>query len=760
MMRMADKLKKLEEEMKKVVEEKEEEMKKVVEEKEEEMKKVVEEKEQVMKKVVEEKEEEMKKVVEEKEAEMKKVVEEKEAELKKLAEQLASRSRMPIETPGALPTEPTEVIVDSQAAFNDVYIQRPGCTSPAQFVAIMQGAADDEASTSVGALTQSSGWGKSRLFAEVCRQFMCIYISMGESLNNYPRRTKNFAPLERILNCREGTASDVVCHLMMCLAGYLTEACSDDRIIGLSSDSWFQYQLDHWSPSYPVEEPLPPLSMASARNTLSRAVAGFKTRFSVPYVLVLCDEAAALLQDANVAEIQKFRLFRRAFTVAGITACFASTQSKVQNFAPSLHRDDSLRRYTRAHVDEPWMPAPIIAVSAHDVCADTVAWSLPLTDLHSSHTLSRFGRPLWMAFSKHCTQSLSSNTVLCAVANSKLNLKVGALGGIAAVMCVAAIKPTPSVEMADQLVHSHMATLIHVSKNRELLYTMYPSEPYLAEASCRYLRKNMAVALRQLVRAVGQHAVDTGLVGEAVARLCLVMLGYTPLEKSLISINSLWTRIDDSTTENGAGTRALLNFNHFARFRGRLTQKALYGAFVRRAALFPWKLNQRAYDLVLPVAVLESEADLLDPGRMGAVFIQVKNQSRGLQESGLFKEMAEEGAMAGLSEDRCWYWVLQRVVQTGSKYRSVRFPNRASFSFTQLLRGFDGECQGLLNALLLGNTKLLDAVDHAEKPTAQLQAEKLFYEQVSWLAGAQSDDGESPRNRAQAEMPSKRARRN
>ncbi|EZG55047.1 hypothetical protein GNI_119160 [Gregarina niphandrodes] len=92
-------------------------------------------------------EEVVKKMEEEKE-EMKKVVEEKEEELKKLAEQLVSRPRMPIEMPGALPTEPAQVIVDSQAAFNNVYIQRPGCTSPAQVVAIMQGAADDEASTS------------------------------------------------------------------------------------------------------------------------------------------------------------------------------------------------------------------------------------------------------------------------------------------------------------------------------------------------------------------------------------------------------------------------------------------------------------------------------------------------------------------------------------------------------------------------------------------------------------------------------------
>ncbi|EZG42836.1 hypothetical protein GNI_218400, partial [Gregarina niphandrodes] len=327
------------------------------------------------------------------------------------------------------------------------------------------------------------------------------------------------------------------------------------------------------------------------------AVTEFKRRFGVRYVLVLCDEAATLLRQSNVVDMQNFRLFRRVFTVQGITACFARTQSKVQNFAPALHRDDSWRFYRVNDMDSPYMPAPFISVSPPDIgmkltseAKELPPYPLALSDLHSPAWLSRFGRPLWFAFARHSLVREHLSQVLVAVAKSKMNFDTtgNSVGSLAAVMCVAALKPTPSVELAEQLVHSHMATVVHVSRNRELLYTHYPSEPYLAEASCLYLRDHWTHVLQTLLNAVGQHVLDMGLIGEAIARVCFIALGFVRLHEPLLTVAAFRDRIrgvDESPLQtkqpsgDGMAGTAVLNFNHFMKLEGRPTPEMLCAAF-------------------------------------------------------------------------------------------------------------------------------------------------------------------------------------
>ncbi|EZG60855.1 hypothetical protein GNI_089850 [Gregarina niphandrodes] len=414
-------------------------------------------------------------------------------------------------TPAAVPIGgyASQRLVDCKAAFCDRYVSREGSLSPETFMSIMTIAADQGASTSVGALTQSSGWGKSRFFFEVSQKFRCLYISMGDSASTYPKQTDNYVPLGRILGADGSDPDLVVSHLMNCLAQYLNRASEDAYIRALTNTEWFAYQLEEWNPGYDVkivEKVLPPLSRADARTNLAAAISTFKGCYQVGCALILCDEAAALLKPFGTTGPPQFRLFRRAFTLMGITACFASTQSKVQNFAPALHRDESYKEYTLTRLEQPWMPSPFLAINPVDLRVDAVPYPLSLGDLHSARNLAQFGRPLWWSFARHMTSNdTDSTSVLLAIARDKLNFAHGEWAGVAAVMIVAAVKPTPSVELAENLVHSHMATLVHVSKNRELLYTEYASEPYLAEASCMYLQRSFGPALKQLIRALPDY---------------------------------------------------------------------------------------------------------------------------------------------------------------------------------------------------------------------------------------------------------------
>ncbi|EZG43574.1 hypothetical protein GNI_165890, partial [Gregarina niphandrodes] len=382
-MRMAEKLKKLEEVVKKMEEEKE----KMKEEKEVEKRRRVEEVEMEKRRRVEEVEMEKRRRVEEVEMEKRRRV--------ALEEELGRLKRIPETTPAAVPIGDGDSrrLVDCKAAFSEKYVSKPGSLSPDAFMAIMTNAANQEVSTSVGALTQSSGWGKSRFLCEVSTRFRCLYISMGDSVSMYPRQTRSYAPLKMILEAAASDPDLVVSHLMNCFSQYLDRATRDPHIQALTNAEWFRYQLEEWNPGYDVRivgGTLTPLLRAEAKARLADAITKFKEHYRVSCVLVLCDEAAALLEPFSASGLPRFRLFRRAFTVMGMTACFASTQSKVQNFAPALHRDESYKEYTMTQLERPWMPSPFLAINPVDVSVGDVLYPLSLADLHSAGNLSQF----------------------------------------------------------------------------------------------------------------------------------------------------------------------------------------------------------------------------------------------------------------------------------------------------------------------------------------------------------------------------------
>ncbi|EZG55907.1 hypothetical protein GNI_107400, partial [Gregarina niphandrodes] len=120
--------------------------------------------------------------------------------------------------------------------------------------------------------------------------------------------------------------------------------------------------------------------------------------------------------------------------------------------------------------------APVLSVGVPDCGVQDAPYPVAMHDLLSVEFLSRFGRPLWFAFSRHFDESYKQqgHKALTAIATSKLIGKSDpGLGVPAAVMVVACVRITPSIQLAEQLVCSHMATLLHVSKNRELLYVAY-----------------------------------------------------------------------------------------------------------------------------------------------------------------------------------------------------------------------------------------------------------------------------------------------
>ncbi|EZG42837.1 hypothetical protein GNI_218300 [Gregarina niphandrodes] len=235
-----------------------------------------------------------------------------------------------------------------------------------------------------------------------------------------------------------------------------------------------------------------------------------------------------------------------------------------------------------------------------------------------------------------------------------------------------------------------------------------------------------------------------GLIGEAIARVCFIALGFVRLHEPLLTVAAFRDRIrgvDESPLQtkqpsgDGMAGTAVLNFNHFMKLEGRPTPEMLCAAFTRRAALYPALLNQEAYDIVIP-ACEKPAGDLcgtVQPDKMVAIFVQVKNQRRPLPEDVLISRMVHEAGAAHLRARDCHYWVLQRERRVRPSKTPRREVECASFIFDELFSFFPNGCRDTLNALLQGHHKLLDCVPHGTKPASQLRSEQFFYAHISAL---------------------------
>ncbi|EZG56028.1 hypothetical protein GNI_106230 [Gregarina niphandrodes] len=598
-----------------------------------------------------------------KEAEMKAEMEAKEKEwAAKMEEELEALRHPAIAnfTPGAISDNPrADASAQLAAKAFDVEYRTPHLAVDDAFQLFAQ-VADSTERVDVVALCQSSGFGKSRLLKEVSKRYYTCYMSLplGQyESRGYPMPTARgrqfMSRLLRVNKCLDDEVAVIERRYMEAIVeevALMVEACIAFRG---TAEEWYRQSVTESD----LEEASP-----GAQRSLPDLLARFSSLKGYPLVFML-DEAGALLPP-SVIETSYFRLVRRALAIKGISLVCASTNSKVQNFAPSLHSDTSAKMLKRKSTP----PRPLLAISTRDAFAN-LQLPVTLSEAASPGYCVSFGRPMWMALFGAMGDDVDAADLRKFAADKiaaygSLNTE-GACFAAAAILGVLRIRP--SVAVAESLVSHHMATLLHVSDDRELLYVGYDSDPNLAEGAMSILFQHEQEVLKSVVKAVGCGTVDKGNMGEFYCRLLLAR-ARAGMKSSTSSVHEFRcavfggsSEVHDDPRSNFTGT---ILFNHFATCPPPYTQERLRAAFLRRAAIIPALENQKAVDLIIPVFHGGSDDDLVEADKMGAIAVQVKNCKQPLNATVLLESMEEYTGGFPIPWEN---WLVMATVQRRSK---------------------------------------------------------------------------------------------
>ncbi|GMF22544.1 unnamed protein product [Phytophthora fragariaefolia] len=396
------------------------------------------------------------------------------------------------------------------------------------------------------AITQSSGFGKSRVVCELARKcttdatnaMRLLYISARTIAGStgFPVATPELYKFlfESVTVAKIASrlcwAFDYACERWRTVQNEWLEVFSaeGDRV-----DKELASNLKNWKPPTKV---------------LSQAPGS-------PVLVVVLDEARSLLAKHDAAGTSYFRLLRRALTEANnnlrkgspglIFAVLVDTNSQVHDFVPPSVLDDSSRKdhrnlrlfppFVLTHTMDVFFKKPVSPLLNDPFSYKDCVLEIDREKIRMM--LLSFGRPLWH---KHYTSITGSDplTPCLVLGGSKLlrglnpseltSYNNDTLHGVAAVMCRLGLRPQASSPLASQLVASFMAVLHAVKYTYDAHISGYVSEPFLAFAAThvwyeeypKSLTEHMLPQLRELLM---QGIIDVGYVGEMVARLFLLL---------------------------------------------------------------------------------------------------------------------------------------------------------------------------------------------------------------------------------------------
>ncbi|CAJ0759079.1 9310_t:CDS:2, partial [Entrophospora sp. SA101] len=222
--------------------------------------------------------------------------------------------------------------------------------------------------------------------------------------------------------------------------------------------------------------------------------------------LFLCfDEACQLLSDKGDNVLSPFRIINRSikdigWVKHGFLCVMLDTMGQLTNFSPPTKQDPS-HRISNENIK---LLPPFINVMTFD------ALDYKLKD-HPNHCLL-FGRPLW---GSNLTKPIEY------IFNDEENRFAVSL---AILSCLVSLDISTQSQLTHLLVGSYMGTCIGVSKSRENILTMYPSEPILSEVALQIIEieTNRRFVLDRLETSLKNGLVEAGHHGELVARLILI----------------------------------------------------------------------------------------------------------------------------------------------------------------------------------------------------------------------------------------------
>ncbi|TDH69515.1 hypothetical protein CCR75_008610 [Bremia lactucae] len=448
-------------------------------------------------------------------------------------------------------------------------------------------------------------------------------------------------------------------------------------------------------------------------------------------ILLVIDEARSLLNDRstiarNYGIVSDFRLLRRALVLVnecigeegGIFGVLIDTNSKVSDLAPPLsydpeaHNAEGLVKVTfppfvLTHtMDAHWKMFNKTSTSDSDTCHpnaeakekekddmaggevphDIAAYKAIVLGNEEEALLAliRMGRPLWWSTyhdeSVGTIDLLQSVKMVVLLAAKKLLLGTYPDGtaynettmyGVASMLCRLGERPYMTSALASQAVADFMAILAYVNFEKDGYLSSYASDPVLALGAMKVwytiedgLAKYILPQLRKLIL---DEAVDTGGIGEMVARILLLLAmdkcafdgkSYKSfnLKAQFVPVYSFLAvlqvcELEPISSKKTAGSKKMKNlsifkswiyrwkdwrmgFTHFVQLQVEPNEDTLWYLLGRRAAgIFP--RNQNGADLIIPMFCSKSdnascmeidETRNASDGMVSMILILVKNR--------------------------------------------------------------------------------------------------------------------------------------
>ncbi|KAG9301730.1 hypothetical protein G9A89_003275 [Geosiphon pyriformis] len=452
---------------------------------------------------------------------------------------------------------------------------------------------EDDSYSPYIALIQSSGYGKSRLIAEIAQDVYVLYVCFRLPMSTgYPPRSSiaskileemTFAKVswfETFLECTVAALGRMIQDSLTpseCWEMQMDPSKEKRFWTGVTTD--LQHALDA---SPPKMESIPKqLYITSEAPTLK---------------FMLCLDEARILTTTihKTKERSLFRIIRRALQNIGwknFMCVMLDTADCLSNFVSAEERDPSLRLPTTKPLK---LLPPFIDVSTID--------ALFMGQVENPTDRFFLGRALWTALLKSglsigravetAKRKLLGGTVttnLQSILSTAKTVDEQLAMAIAIMSVLISVDISPQPHLSHLLVSSHMATCISIKEDRSQMLVMYPSEPILAEAAFRLIDSDATlVKVLQLFATSFQcEFVDAGYRGELVARLILIIAWRKCVQKS-------WGKDRLYTRE--------LSLKEFLSALFEYTpDSGLLARLFRRGAAAILKFNQLGVDLLIPL---------------------------------------------------------------------------------------------------------------------------------------------------------------
>lgn len=376
----------------------------------------------------------------------------------------------------------------------------------------------------------------------------------------------------------------------------------------------------------------------------------FVAQKTTPSTLFCFDEARELTDDKGSLTFRSLRqALRNCFDRSSIPhksslpgaaflAAFLDTNSKITNFSPPAHADDSQKIMAPTGHGQQLLP-PIYAIDTIDVFRDDDYAQQPQDgSVEAALKLFRLARPLWGS-----RYNSANNNGITGVLYDILQLAKRKTDGDSVAKTLALLSYrlqfyVTGNQVAEQMVASCLRYVLYVNPARDMMRTIHPSEPVLAYTSAVNMINpvNRLRILQQFVTSCFEGSIDAGDIGEMVASLIL-MFAYDevqfknstvlpvpiPLGDFMASLlgeeqrNIMAERASTDSDMKKLWEKGLVFFNHFVRTKEYPAEGILERAYERGAAFFP-RENFPGIDLIIPIKVPDADMTFLA--------IQVKNR--------------------------------------------------------------------------------------------------------------------------------------